>query len=64
MKNKEFWLELLCVLGITAVFIFAGFMSMFLERDVTFLVFASLFFVTPLMSAFCCKWFGKENEHE
>ena len=56
MKNKEFWLELLCVLGITAVFIFAGFMSMLLERDLTFLVFASLFFVVPVWSAFVDYW--------
>lgn len=44
--------ELLCVLGLTAVFILVGYIDMLLERDVTVLVFMSLFFVVPVWSAF------------
>lgn len=44
--------ELLCLLGITAVFILVGYVDMLLSHDVTVLVFASLFFVVPVWSAY------------
>lgn len=44
--------QLLCVLGLTAVFILVGYIEMLMERDVTVLVFAALFLVGPVWSAF------------
>ena len=61
MRNKRIK-ELLCLLGITAVFILVGYIDLLLERDVTVLVFASLFFVVPVWSSYFAGLRGKERK--
>lgn len=54
--KRNFWKELLFVLGLTAALLFIGYIEMLMERDVTVLVFLALFCAVPVWSAFIDYW--------